>query len=320
MFAKEGDMSVPRASWRTDIDISLAVHVSLATMNIAHLMARQYRKHPELQGIGESVMRYLNRPGDRISDARRSVDPRNLDFLDKPVWHNKTDLDIFVAKELGLNIEDYSYDQSGGKHGNSFYNATVGVIRDLRVNGVIVDLLTDVPNTQKGVWRLNTVDAARFEEEMASGQMAVGNFHCRGEEGTTFVRSKQGVFKRILLEQYGYCLFCRFDLQRWMIGAHIVPFSVMRIKDPDNSMNPANGLLLCKLCDVAFEYGYILVEEDYGVTITDRLRENRNPAVRGWVERIVPEMRIDDGVEYRPGAEYLKRKKRIVLGGRHDGH
>ncbi|MCG8533254.1 MAG: hypothetical protein MI749_21725, partial [Desulfovibrionales bacterium] len=118
------------------MDISPAVHVSLAAMDITHLTAHQYRKHPEFQGIGESVMRYLNRPGDRISDARRSVDPQNLDFLDKPVWHNKTDLDAFVARELGLNVEDYSYGQGGGKHGNSFYNATVGVIRDLRVNGV----------------------------------------------------------------------------------------------------------------------------------------------------------------------------------------
>ncbi len=275
-------------------------------------LRRRYKKHPEFQGIGEAVIEYLNQRGGTISDSTKA-DSKNRDFLSKPVWHNKTDLDKFVVKKLNLQFDNYYYKQSNDKHGNSLYNATVSVIKDLRMSGAIVDLKSDVPNTAKGIWRLNDISTMPLEEEIAKKEMDMNNFHCSGELTTIFARRKQGIFKKILQKQYGYCLFCGFDLKQWMVGAHIVPYSIMRTKDAINSMNPVNGLLLCKMCDVAFEHGYIMVEKDYGIIITDYLQEQRKPVLKSWLDNIEPEMSVGEDTTYKPSTKYLEWKKELVL-------
>ena len=280
-------------------------------MNLKCLQ-HQYRKYPEFNGIGEAVLEYLSQKGQRYSYLDKSkADPHNHDFLDKPVWHNKRDLDEFVADKLGIHPDKYG---ARNKHQNPFYNAVVNVISCLRNDELLIDLSENAPNTEKGIWRLNdSITPKQIETELADEEMNNRNFHCSGELVTIFARQKQERFRKILLEQYDGCLFCKFDLNRWMVGAHIVPYHIMRKDDPCNSMNPCNGLLLCKMCDVAFEYGHIRVEDDYGITITDYLSEQRKHTVRSWLSSIGTEMRIHKDVKHKPNPEYLKRKKQIIL-------
>ena len=98
-----------------------------------------------------------------------------------------------------------------------------------------------------------------------------------------------------------------------MIGAHIVPYFEMRRRDADNSMNPVNGLLLCKLCDVAFERGSITVEEDLGIVISEYLQEQNNPAIKSWIDFIHPEIRLKKNAKYPPDPRYLKWKRKLLI-------
>lgn len=273
---------------------------------------KRYVKYPEFNGLGEVVLKYLETPGETIQQMLGSkkdgIHPDNLDFVDKPVWHNKGDLDRFVQKELNLRMEDYG---TGKK--NPLYQAVAKEISYLRKNDVIVDLLHNPRiNLHKGKWRLarklDDVAKTRAVEEMC-----VGNFYSQGIETTVFVREKRDQFRKYLLERDCRCLFCKFDLKQWMIGAHIVPYSTMRREDPNNSMNPSNGLLLCRTCDVAFEYGYILVESDYGITVTDRLRDVREDSVKSWLSSVRSELCINKNARCNPDRKYLEEKKKREL-------
>lgn len=292
-------------------DINAQFNFQLTHFKIIGMIVQRQRyvKHPEFNGLGEIVWKYLNSEGRIASEIMRShnqkLNPTNNDHLKQPVWHTKTELDKFVEKNLHLRLSDYGKDLSR----NPLYKAIAGEIRYFRKKGIIVDLYQTESNFNKGIWRLADNSAVK---SLVSDEMAARNFHSSGELTTVFVREKQREFKKILFNQYHVCLFCKFNLEKWMRGAHIVPYNWMRKHDPHNSMNPENGLLLCSACDVAFEHGYILVEKDYGITITEHLQESRNTAVRSWLENIQTEMCIDKDILYRPNVEYLKRKKILV--------
>ncbi len=272
---------------------------------------QRYIKNPEFSGLGEVVWKYLQGGGSSIGEIYGNIDVKvndiNSDFINQPVWHTKSRLDRFVEHELNLDLKEYGDDKSR----NPLYKAIANEIRHLRNKKLIVDLRrTEKRRAGIGIWRLaDSIQAAKI---MASRDMKNEDFGSHGHMGSIYVREKQNVFRNMLLQQYKSCLFCGFDLDMWMIGAHIVPFHTMRKEDPHNSMNPANGLLLCKMCDVAFEYGHIMVERDYRITITDYLLKQHRPAIKSWLDNIMPEMCISEYVEYKPSTKYLKWKKEIV--------
>lgn len=270
----------------------------------------RYIKHPEFSGLGEIVWRYLQSDGNTIEELGENIDIKpnspNSNFIDKAVWYTKAMLDKFVERELSLNLEDYGLDKSK----NPLYKAIANEIGYLRRNKLIVDLRrTKKRNAGMGIWRLD--ESYQTAKIMAERDMKYENFSSYGHYNTTYVREKQNIFKEILLSQYGKCLFCEFDLRQWMIGAHIVPYDIMRKTDPINSMNPANGLLLCRLCDTAFEYGHLIVECDYRITKTKYLLEQKNPTVQSWLDNMNSNMSIDERVKYKPACKYLRHKKTL---------
>ena len=272
---------------------------------------QRYTKNPEFNGLGEIVWKYLHNEGGTIEEIHGSIDVNankiNSDFINRPVWHSKSRLDRFVEKELNLDLRDYGDDKSR----NPLYKAVANEIRHLRRNKLIVDLRrTEKRRAGVGTWRL--ADSTQAAKIIASRDMKNEDFGSHGHMGSIYVREKQNEFRNILLRQYGRCLFCGFDLDMWMIGAHIVPFHTMRKEDPYNSMNPTNGLLLCKMFDVAFEHGHIMVERDYRITITDYLLKQPRPAIKSWLDNIMPEMCIGEDAVYKPSTKYLEWKKEIV--------
>ena len=232
----------------------------------------------------------------------------------EPIWHNKTDLDKFVTARLGVNFDDYT-----NEHGNKLYKEIAGEIRRLRLKNILVDWRKTKNGRGMGTWRLagSKTDEYSLLEEYAINQgkeeIKKKNFYSDGYVRTISVRTKQTAFKRILEEQYHKCVLCEFKIPKYMIGAHIVPYSTMKVEDPKNSMNPSNGLLFCRLCDTAFERGHIIIEEDHGTTVSSYLKDKRTKIVKKWVTSILPEMKIEDNIEYPPDSKYLKWKKQLVV-------
>ena len=63
-------------------------------------------------------------------------DYTNQELKEKPIWHNKSNLDEFVARSLGLNLDDYGKDK--GK--NKLYKAIANEVGRLRRKGIIIGL------------------------------------------------------------------------------------------------------------------------------------------------------------------------------------
>ena len=279
------------------------------------LPPHRYKKHPEFNGIRPLVWDALNEIGTSISDMNIRIPSgaKNQQKLkNSSIWHNKAEIDKFVTAKMNLKLEDYGKDLST----NSLYKAIAGEISILRKNGFLIDWSDSRSlNTQKGIWRINKLKLPEYEEhtsKRATLEMKSGNFYAKDKETTIYLRAKQDVFRNILLCQYKKCLFCGFTPEQYMIGAHIVPYSVMRKKDTQNAMNPTNGLLLCRLCDVAFENGSIILETDLGITITSILKDERDKTVKSWLGHVVPEIKIRNNTKYKPSKKYLTWKKNLI--------
>ncbi len=278
----------------------------------------KYKKNPEFNGLEVHVWEYLNQIGRTIPQIQEGGkgtsqgDQANRELQHAPIWHNKAMLDDYVAGSLGRRIDDYGTD----KGRNPLYKAVANEVANLRKSGILIDWRrVKGGSTGMGVWRLDKTRLARFARDRFAAEMRNRDYHASGEQSTVYVRYKQRAFRAELLREYGRCVFCGFRLTEYMTGAHIVPYSVMRVEEAANAMNPVNGLLLCKLCDIAFERGSITVGEDLGIEVSDRLRDQTVRAVRSWVGLIQPEIRVDENARYRPDARYIRWKNRLVREG-----
>ena len=274
-----------------------------------------YRINPEFTNLEKFVWEGLNDIGKTIPQIEKqkgktiSGKSAHKKSMAKPIWHTKSDLDEYVTRGLGLRLEDYGSDL--GK--NPLYKAIANEVGKLRRAGILIDWRRDkTRNTGMGLWRLDKTKLDVFVYRRANQEIKNENFHSTGRISTVFARQKQNAFRDRLFVEYGQCAFCKFKLPDYMIGAHIVPYSVMSKEDAANAMNPANGLLLCRFCDVAFEKGSIRLESDLGIIISDYLTEKRNSIVKSWLESIPAQMLIKQDAKYPPDPKYLKWKKRLL--------
>ena len=268
-----------------------------------------YKKFPEFNILPELVWQGLTQPGFAISDIGKTLTQGSKDqqrLRDSNVWHSKPQIDDYVIQHSNLRFSDYK----PGKSRNELYKAIATEISLLRQNGYIKDW--SASNIRDGVWRLNGAKLATYTEMKAKQEMRNKNFHANLAKTTIYVRTKQMEFRKILLNQYQKCLFCGFALERYVVASHIVPYYVMRAQHPDDAMNPIDGLLLCRLCDIAFEDGSIILEPDYEISIESELQNVENKTIRSWLGNISKKIEIDSGIEYQPSPSYLKEKKLLV--------
>ena len=271
-------------------------------------------RHPEFKGIKEHVWEGLNQFGQSIPviesyDGKIILgDSKNQKSKNKPIWHNKRSLDNFVASQLGLNIKDYGPDMSK----NALYKQVANEISTLRKAKILIDWKYQPKrNTGMGVWRLDKSKLDTYVQKKAIIEMRNRNYGASGSFTCIWTRNKQSIFKATLEQQYEKCAFCKFRLKHHMVGAHIVPYSIMVKEEPNNSMNPTNGLLLCKLCDIAFERGSITVQKDMGIIVSDYLHDQRHDTIKSWIKSVQPEIILPKDTIYHPDPRYLQWKQKL---------
>ena len=277
----------------------------------------KYSVNPEFANLDKFVWEGLNNIGRSISqiedDENRVIkdNPKHKNSKGKQIWHTKSEIDRYVEQATNLNLKDYGSNMSK----NALYKAIANAVGDLRRDKILIDWKRDsTRNTGMGVWRLDKTKLENYVYGKVEEEMKERNFHSNGSECMIFVRQKQEVFRSMLFEQYKKCAFCMFKIPDYMIGAHIVPYSIMRREEPANAMNPSNGLLLCRLCDVAFENGAIRVEKDRGIRIIDELQDDRSSMIQSWVNSIPTELYVRKQARYPPEPRYLEWKNNLLLG------
>ncbi len=90
------------------------------------------------------------------------------------------------------------------------------------------------------------------------------------------VRVNQNLFRKMVLASYNNTC-CITGLQRpeLLVASHIRRWA----DDPENRMNPRNGLALNALHDRAFEAGLIGIGPEYEILLCSALKKSKDPAV-----------------------------------------
>lgn len=119
----------------------------------------------------------------------------------------------------------------------------------------------------------------------------------------TTQRIGQGLFRRIILTSYRErCALTGIEDTRLLNASHIIAWK----DDPQNRINPANGICLNALHDRAFDRHLITFDENYKMKIADRV-----PAVaRRELER-VETGKLEMPSRFLPDQAFLERHRRV---------
>lgn len=80
---------------------------------------------------------------------------------------------------------------------------------------------------------------------------------------TTKARQGQYRLRKMLLQNYqSKCAICNVTEPKLLITSHVKMWSNSTVEE---RMNPSNSILLCRLHDGLFEYGFISLTDDYNV-------------------------------------------------------
>ncbi len=83
-------------------------------------------------------------------------------------------------------------------------------------------------------------------------------------------RVNQSLFRKVVVNNYSNsCTICSLDIQNLLVASHILKWS----EKIEHRLNPTNGLCLCNIHDRAFELGYIGINKDYTILVSNELKQ-----------------------------------------------
>jgi len=87
-------------------------------------------------------------------------------------------------------------------------------------------------------------------------------------EATVQVRIGQAYFRAAVLSAYNNrCCISGLAVPQLLVASHIVPWR----QDINQRLNPQNGLALSSLHDKAFDLGFLTIDEDYRVVVSEKV-------------------------------------------------
>lgn len=115
-------------------------------------------------------------------------------------------------------------------------------------------------------------------------------------------RVNQNVFRQIVLVNYSNkCAISGIDIPEILIASHIIPWS----QNENERLNPENGICLSPTFDKCFDYGFIGIDADYKIHLSEKLkRQNKKP----YFEKTFKDLegrKIHLPVKYLPKREFL---------------
>lgn len=113
--------------------------------------------------------------------------------------------------------------------------------------------------------QLDALDMSSLEEDI--------DYRVEDKRANVKIRGKdQRDFSLQVKLNYQYrCAISGITSKEFLIASHIIPWAV----DWDNRKNPFNGICLSSLLDTAFDKGYITIDQQYRVVISNKAKEDK---------------------------------------------
>ncbi len=192
----------------------------------------------------------------------------------------------------------------------------IGVLRNIKKSVNEVLGLGKVINFQNNIFSIVPYEIPNHEknniktsaEKFIEDKISNNDFSAPDSLITTTARIGQQKFRKFLMPLYnGSCAFCGFNIESFLIASHIVPHS----EDHNNRLNPRNGLLLCRMCDNAFERGLIKLSPSLRISKHPKLTEKSNSvAVNSWLCNIKSKVESIQK-DYSPHPKFIRKRNQI---------
>ncbi|SHJ60727.1 putative restriction endonuclease [Tangfeifania diversioriginum] len=134
----------------------------------------------------------------------------------------------------------------------------------------------------------------------------------KGEDKQRYVKTRvnQNFFRAMILANYeGKCALTGIDISQILFASHIIPWSL----DPENRLNPTNGICLSAHFDTAFDKGLISFDNGYRVILNPILEENRSkPFFYNWFKQFEG-LELKLPYKAKPGLEFLEWHRKEYL-------
>lgn len=149
----------------------------------------------------------------------------------------------------------------------------------------------------------DVVEVERLAAAASLGDYSVDDIHVTAKTRG----SAQRVFASAVKENYGYqCALTGIQVPNFLVASHIVPWS----QDSSIRLDPANGICFSLLVDRAFEYGFILIEDDLTVRVNfDRIGQDLELA--NYLKNF-DGAKVRAPMKFAPKVEYLARRREFV--------
>ena len=119
--------------------------------------------------------------------------------------------------------------------------------------------------------------ALQAQQAPVQEQKQTDSYHEVDHFANVKVRQGQRLFRDAVLTAYeNRCCVTGLQEPRFLVASHIRPWR----EDPENRLNPRNGLCLSLMIDKAFDLGLITFSEDYRLVLSAELKQHeKNPHI-----------------------------------------
>lgn len=181
----------------------------------------------------------------------------------------------------------------------------VGLTNVSRLDRDIWDEFYD--NWDKLVYESNLILALYSQSDEIAQELPTG----KDKIISTKQRVNQDFFRKSVLASYNnICCITGINNPELLIASHIKPW---KASDDKEKTNPTNGLCLNSLHDKAFDRGFITIDEDYCIRISDKLSDIVNGKAINDYFKIYDKKRIILPDRFLPNKDYLKYHNDVIF-------
>ena len=131
----------------------------------------------------------------------------------------------------------------------------------------------------------------------------IDDFYGRSVNVKSKARLEQSFFRTTILGNYqNKCCMTGLNDPRLLIASHIVPWN----ENPNNRLNPRNGLCLSALHHAAFDWGLITVSPNLKIMVSTSLNKNPKNVFHKYALESLQNKRIMPPEKFFPNPDFLK--------------